>query len=103
MDNKIRLHLLAIPHTITTDDFSHCAFTGKVLRFSPMMRSVGYEVFHYGVETSTTGADRDINILTKDEWLDLRKKSYKHLHKNLTDEEIKILNLNFELNETFLF
>jgi glycosyltransferase involved in cell wall biosynthesis len=89
MDNKIRLHLLAIPHTITTDDFSHCAFTGKVLRFSPMMRSVGYEVFHYGVETSTTGADRDINLLTKDEWLDLRKKSYKHLHKNLTDEEVE--------------
>ena len=39
MENKIRLHLLAIPHTITTDDFSHCAFTGKVLRFSPMMRT----------------------------------------------------------------
>jgi glycosyltransferase involved in cell wall biosynthesis len=88
MDTKIRLHLLALPHTITNDDFSHCAFTGKVLRFSPMMRSVGYEVYHYGVETSTSGADKDINLLTKEEWADLRKKSYKYLHKSLTDEEV---------------
>ena len=88
MDNKIRLHLLSIPHTITTDDFSHCAFTGKVLRFSPMMRSVGYEVYHYGVETSQSGADKDIDILNKEEWLDLRKKSYKFLHPSLTYEEI---------------
>ena len=88
MENKIRLHLLAIPHTITTDDFSHCAFTGKVLRFAPMMRSAGYEVYHYGVETSTTGANKDINLLTKDEWIYLRKESYKYLHKSLTDEEV---------------
>ena len=60
--SKIRLHILAIPHTITRDEYSHCAFTGKVLRFSPMMRSRGFEVFHYGVETSESGADKDINL-----------------------------------------
>ena len=86
--SKIRLHILAVPHTITRDEYSHCAFTGKVQRFSPMMRSRGYEVFHYGVETSESGADKDINILTKNEWEKLRFESYKKLHNELTDEEI---------------
>ena len=29
----MKLHLLALPHTVTRADFSHCAFTGKVQRF----------------------------------------------------------------------
>ena len=52
----MRLHLPAIPHTITSAAYSHCAFTGKVLRFPRMMMSVGYEVYHYGVEGSETDA-----------------------------------------------
>jgi hypothetical protein len=71
----MRLHLLALPHTITTDAFSHCAFTGKIKRFSPMMRSVGFEVFHYGVEGAESGADREIDVLSRIEWSDLRLKS----------------------------
>jgi glycosyltransferase involved in cell wall biosynthesis len=73
--NKTRLHLLAIPHTITSDEFSHCAFTGKVQRFSMMMISRGFEVYHYGVETSESRATEDIILLTKEEWNDLRIKS----------------------------
>ena len=84
----IRFHLPAIPHTITNSDFSHCAFTGKVLRFSPMMQSLGHEVIHYGVETSESGASRQINLLTKEEWQDLRLASYQLLHLNLTPEEV---------------
>ena len=86
---KIRLHLLAIPHTITKDEFSHCAFTGKVQRFSPMMRSRGFEVFHYGVEGSQSGADKDINIFTHDEWNELRIKSYKIKDPTLSLDQIK--------------
>ena len=88
MSKPIRLHLLGIPHTITRDEFSHCACTGKVQRFSPMMRSRGFEVYHYGIETSQSGANVDINILTKKEWNELREKSYKQLYPNLSDEEI---------------
>jgi len=78
----------AIPHTITRDEFSHCAFTGKVQRFSPMMRSRGFEVFHYGVEGSQSGADRDIEIFTKQEWQMLRIESYKMKEPDLPLEEI---------------
>ena len=86
--DKIRLHILGIPHTITRDEFSHCAFTGKVQRFSPMMRSRNFEVYHYGVETSQSGADVDVNLLTKEEWNDLRIESYKKLHPELTYKEV---------------
>lgn len=64
----MRLHVLAVPHTITTPRFSHCAFTGKVLRFSPMLRSVGYEVTHYGVEGAESGATEQVDVLATEEW-----------------------------------
>lgn len=67
----MKLHLLALPHTVTRADFSHCAFTGKVLRFSPMLRKQGYEVIHYGVEGSESGANEHVEILTRDEHLQL--------------------------------
>jgi glycosyltransferase involved in cell wall biosynthesis len=84
-----RLHLPAIPHTLTHDDYSHCAFTGKVLRFSSMMRSRGFEVIHYGTEGSKSGATRDVQLFTTQEWKDLRIKSIRHLKPTefKTDEE----------------
>jgi glycosyltransferase involved in cell wall biosynthesis len=85
---NIRLHILGIPHTITTNAFSHCAFTGKVLRFSPMMISRGFEVYHYGTEGSESNATKQIDLLTKDEWNELRLASYKYLHPTMSNEDI---------------
>lgn len=84
----IRLHIPGIPHTITRGEYSHCAFTGKVLRFAPMMRARGFEVYHYGVETSESGADVEVQLLTKKEWAGYRFDSYKQLHPTLTDAEV---------------
>jgi glycosyltransferase involved in cell wall biosynthesis len=84
----IRLHMPGLPHTITIDEYSHCAFTGKVLRFAPMMISRGFEVYHYGVETSTSNATKQIDLLTKQEWQELRIQSYKHLHPELSIEQV---------------
>jgi glycosyltransferase involved in cell wall biosynthesis len=94
MDTKIRLHMPAIPHTITKSEYCHCAFTGKVLRFIPMMMSIGYEVYHYGVETSETTATKNIELMSKKEWDAFRIVSYKFLYPNMTDCEI-----NDELND----
>lgn len=71
----ITCHLLGLPHTITrADSPSQCAFTGKVLRFTPMLKTLGgkYRVVHYGVETSESGADEEVMVLTKDRWQELR-------------------------------
>ena len=85
---KIRLHILGIPHTITKDEYSHCAFTGKVFRFSKMMKSVGYETYHYGIETSKSGADVQIDLLSLHEFDKLRHESCKKLFPELTDDII---------------
>lgn len=93
-NSNIRLHILGLPHTITREEYSHCAFTGKILRFAPMMRSRGFEVYHYGVETSMSGANNNIDILSFKEWEDLKIKSLRFLNKNaaeitnMTDDEI---------------
>ena len=62
-----------------------------MLRFAPMMRSRGYQVDHYGVEGSEAGADVSVDLLTAQEWQQLRVDSYLHLHpeadpKDLEDE-----------------
>lgn len=44
----MRLHVLGIPHTQTTNEFNGCAFTAKVHKFLEMMSGRGYEIFHYG-------------------------------------------------------
>ena len=67
----MRLHLLGIPHTITRADFSSCAFTQKVRRFAPMLRPFGYEVIHYGVEGSESGANEQVEVMSQAEHLDL--------------------------------
>jgi glycosyltransferase involved in cell wall biosynthesis len=85
---KIRLHLLGLPHTITDDSFSHCTVTSKILRFSKMMQSRGYEVYHYGIETSKSGADKQINLISKTEWEIKRIESYQFLHPEMSIDQI---------------
>ena len=83
----IRLHILGLPHTVTHNDFSHCAYTGKVLRFPRMMMSRGFEVYHYGIEGSATDATKQVDVLSREEWDMLRVMSYRHLHPEKTKEE----------------
>lgn len=63
----MNIHLLAVPHTLTRADFSGCAFTGKVHRFSPMMRAQGFRVVHYGCEGSQSGASEDVWVMSQAE------------------------------------
>lgn len=71
----MRLHLLGLPHTITDLAHSHCAFTGKILRFPEMMVPLGYRITHYGVEgpvfprstRSDDGSIEHVSIMTRDE------------------------------------
>jgi len=80
-NSLIRIHIPGIPYTITREEYSHDAFTAKVMKFSPMMRSLGFEVFHYGVEGSLSGASQSIDLLTKEEWKELRLKSIESIEK----------------------
>jgi len=54
-----------------------------------MMRSRGFEVYHYGVETSESGATQDIQLMTKKEWIELRIKTVLFLEPTLTYKQAK--------------
>jgi glycosyltransferase involved in cell wall biosynthesis len=46
----MRFHVVALPHTQVTKDFTSCAFTEKVRRFCIMMSDLGHEVILYAGE-----------------------------------------------------
>ena len=78
---KPRLHLIGIFHTQATSAYSHCAFTGKAMRFPKMMQAYGYHVIEYSNEGSEAGATEHVPILSKQEFQELygdRKKTDFH-------------------------
>lgn len=64
----MRLHLVGIFHTQATDAYSHCAFTGKALRFPKMMEARGYHVIEYANEGSQAQASEHVTMLTTQEF-----------------------------------
>jgi glycosyltransferase involved in cell wall biosynthesis len=70
MTDKPTLHLIGIFHTIHSQAFSHCAFTGKALRFSKMLQMYGYDVIEYANEGSESEAKEKVVMLTRKEYDD---------------------------------
>ena len=63
----LRIHMIGLFHTVTSSSYSHCAFTGKVLRFPSTVQPFGHQVIEYGNGQSESGAHRFIQILTEEE------------------------------------
>lgn len=70
---KPTLHMIGLFHTICNSDYDHCAFTGKVLRFSKMMRMQGYKVIEYSNGKSLSEANEHVVMLDKDELMGYTK------------------------------
>lgn len=63
----MRFHVVALPHTQTTDAFSACAFTEKVRNFCAMMKRIGHTVYLYAGEHNDAPCDEHIVCLTEAE------------------------------------
>lgn len=68
---KPTLHMIGLFHTVTSNRWSHCAFTGKVLRFSKMMKMYGWKVIEYSNGVSESEADEKVMIMTEDELMSM--------------------------------
>ena len=76
--SKPVLHMVGLFHTVPNREWSHCAFTGKVLRFAKMMRQFGYKVVEYSNGDSESHANEHVQMLTRaelDEQLERNKKA----------------------------
>lgn len=56
----MRFHIVALPHTHVTREFSACAFTNKVAGFCRMMKERGHTVFLYAGERNEAPCDEHI-------------------------------------------
>jgi glycosyltransferase involved in cell wall biosynthesis len=80
--SKPRLHLVGIFHTQHTQAYSHCAFTGKALRFPKMMQGQGYTVIEYSNAGSESTADEHVEMLNAVEFDKLFNRSATDFHGN---------------------
>jgi glycosyltransferase involved in cell wall biosynthesis len=78
----VTLHLIGIFHTQHTAAYSHCAFTGKALRFPKMMQGQGYTVIEYSNAGSESSADEHVTMLDAAEFAGLFKRGETDFHGN---------------------
>lgn len=60
-------HVVSLPHTQTTDQYSSCAFTSKIIGFCKMMKSIGHTVYLYAGEKNQAPCDELITCISEEE------------------------------------
>lgn len=62
-------HMVACFHTLLTDDYSHCAFSGKCRRWAKMMKPLGWKTVVYTNEGSDVpDASEMVHLLSAEEF-----------------------------------
>lgn len=63
----MNLHVVSLPHTQTTHEFDHCAYTAKVRKFCGMMRDQGHHVVLYAGDENEADCDELVTCITRAE------------------------------------
>ena len=66
MSQKFTFHVVSLPHTQTTAEYTHCAYTQKVRKFCTMMTDLGHEVILYASEENEARVSELVTVITKD-------------------------------------
>lgn len=70
MTKTMRFHLVALPHTQVSPEYSACAFTNKVHYFAKMMVERGHEVFLYAGDQCAAPCTEHVPCFTEAERLE---------------------------------
>lgn len=63
---KFTFHVVGLPHTQTTAEYTHCAYTQKVRKFCNMMSDLGHDVYLYASEENEARVHELVTVITKD-------------------------------------
>lgn len=111
---RFRFHVLGIPHTVTSKEFAHCAFTQKVVRFCKFMKEEGHTIYHYGHEESDVDCTEHISVTDNDTFdqcyngnYNWREKSYNGkigdaCHTEFTKNTVRELKKRFQKRDFIL-
>lgn len=66
MSEKYTFHVVSLPHTQTTQEYSHCAYTQKVRKFCNMMTDLGHKVILYASEENEARVSELVTVITKE-------------------------------------
>lgn len=87
----IRLHVLGVPHTKSTREYTTCAFTQKLINSCEMFKSMGMEVIHYGHPDSQVDCDEHVDVVSRETFdkeyahIDWKKDGIPYLKEGLND------------------
>lgn len=66
----MRFHVVSLPHTQTTLDYTACAFTEKVRKFCIMMKNMGHHVTLYSGDENQAPCDEHVPCFTEKDRLE---------------------------------
>lgn len=66
----MRFHVISLPHTQTTLDYTACAFTEKVRKFAIMMKGLGHTVYVYSGNENSAPCDEHIECFSEKDRLE---------------------------------
>lgn len=66
MPDPLTFHIVSLPHTQTTREYSWCAYTEKVRKFCGMMTSLGHTVFLYSGWANDARCTEHIEVVTEE-------------------------------------
>lgn len=87
----MRFHVVGLPHTQTTLEYTSCAFTEKVRRFCIMMTNLGHEVYLYAGEQNSAPVTELITCITEEQRKEaVGDKHYTNASFNISDPHWQI-------------
>lgn len=95
-DMRPRVHVLGLPHTIVSEAFSHCAFTGKILRLPLVLPD--YHVIEYSNGESESAAAEHARVFSRDDLVRFGGGTFELLQERCTTQ----LTLDGELQQAWL-